>query len=103
MEFDARRNPIGTGVASIAAPPADLGERPRTTVDATLRPGPGHRYRTLVWGPGEAHLVLTSHGRVVEIGAFLAENEREALERELKRALAALKAPGEAHTDTERR
>ncbi len=53
--------------------------------------------------PGEAHLVLTSHGRVVEIGAFLAENEREALERELKRALAALKAPGEAHTDTERR
>jgi uncharacterized membrane protein len=38
--------------------------------------------------------VLTSHGRAVEIGAFLGEDERGALERDLRQALAALKAAG---------
>ena len=42
-------------------------------------------------GRGEAdlaRLVLTSHGRAVEIGGFLAAPERGALERQLRQALA---------------
>jgi len=51
--------------------------------------------------PGEARLVLTSHGRAVEIGAFLGEDERGALERDLRRALAALKAAGRCADGTD--
>ena len=46
--------------------------------------------------PEAARLVLTSHGRDVEIGAFLGEDERDALERDLRQALAALRRPGGA-------
>lgn len=41
---------------------ADRGSRPLTTVEATIRPAPGRRYRTLVWGPGEPHQVRDDLG-----------------------------------------
>lgn len=39
-------------------------------------------------GPVEQYLTLTGNGRTVEIGVFLSPEEREALEPELRRALA---------------
>jgi uncharacterized membrane protein len=43
--------------------------------------------------PGDERLVLASHGRAVEIGAFLGADERGALERDLRQALATLRRP----------
>ena len=37
-------------------------QRPRTTIDATLQPGSGQRYRLLRWGPGEPHLLREDLG-----------------------------------------
>lgn len=51
--------------------------------------------------PGDERLVLTSHGRAVEIGAFLGLDERGALERDLRQALAALKAAGRCRDGTD--
>lgn len=50
------------------------------------------------WRPGHGHrrLVLTSHGREYEVGAFLADEEREELSRQLKALLADLTAPRRA-------
>lgn len=42
---------------------------------------------------GRQHLWLSSHGRKLEIGAFLADPEREALLEKLNAALRSLKAP----------
>ena len=49
-----------------------------------LRPGPVESYLVLV-GDHES-------GREVELGAFLSPEEREALQREVNRAIADLKA-----------
>jgi uncharacterized membrane protein len=51
-------------------------------VQVRLLPGRGHR-----------RLVLTSHGRELEIGAFLADEERAELSGKLMVLLAELKAP----------
>ncbi len=53
----------------------------RTWLRVELRPG---RYR---WYP--RRLVLTSHGRELEVGAFLAESERARAAKQLKAALRA--------------
>ena len=45
---------------------------------------------------GRARLVLTSHGRAVEVGAFLADAECVALEAQLKQALARCRAVARA-------
>ena len=44
------------------APDPQISQRPRTTLDATLQAGPGHRYRLLTWGPGEPHLLREDLG-----------------------------------------
>lgn len=44
-------------------------------------------------GPGRRRLVLASHGREVEVGAFLADDERNELRQKLQRLVAAAKAP----------
>ncbi|MGB8634341.1 MAG: DUF2244 domain-containing protein [Rhodanobacteraceae bacterium] len=64
--------------------------------------GPG-RHRTrfqsgwvrvrLLEGSDRQHLLLASHGRRLEIGAFLADPEREALLQKLNAVLSGLKAP----------
>lgn len=41
---------------------------PRTTLDATIRPGAGRFYRTLVWGEGEPHLLRNTQGVVADPG-----------------------------------
>ena len=82
------------------------GERSeRITVDAqSLQlerlPGRGCTQFQTYWvrvqlrsGPGRRRLLLASHGREVEIGAFLADEERDELSRKLKVLLARLKAP----------
>lgn len=48
-----------------------------------------------VWlqqGSGRQHLLLASHGRQLEIGAFLVDSEREALREKLNTVLRGLKA-----------
>jgi metallophosphoesterase (TIGR03767 family) len=40
------------------------GARPRTTLDATIRPVGAGRYRRLAWAPGEPHLLRTDLGAV---------------------------------------
>ncbi len=47
------------------------------------------------WRPGHGYrrLVLTSHGREHEVGAFLADDEREELSRKLRTLLADMTAP----------
>lgn len=47
----------------------------------------------LLDGADRRHLLLASHGRKLEIGAFLAEPEREALLQKLDAVLRSLKAP----------
>lgn len=47
----------------------------------------------LLKGSDRQHLLLASHGRKLEIGAFLAEPEREALQQKLDAVLARLRAP----------
>ncbi len=47
----------------------------------------------LLDGGDRQHLLLASHGRKLEIGAFLADPEREALLEKLNAALRGLKAP----------
>mgnify|MGYP002712983690 FL=1 len=47
----------------------------------------------LLKGSDRQHLLLASHGRKVEIGAFLADPEREALQEKLNAALRGLRAP----------
>ncbi len=42
---------------------------------------------------GRQHLMLASHGRDLEIGAFLADPEREAVRRKLNAALVDVRAP----------
>lgn len=82
------------------------GERSeRITVDAqSLQlewlPGRGRAQFQTYWvrvqlrpGRGRRRLLLASHGREVEIGAFLADEERDELSRKLKVLLARLKAP----------
>ena len=44
-------------------------------------------------GKGRARLLLTSHGQELEIGAFLADEERAELSRKLKVLLAAINDP----------
>lgn len=51
--------------------------------------------RILLAPAGSRHrLLLASHGRELEIGAFLADEERAELQRKLKSMLAQLTAPG---------
>ncbi len=47
----------------------------------------------LTQGGERRHLLLASHGRQLEIGAFLADPEREALQEKLNAVLQGLKAP----------
>src|SRR4051812_21124250 len=53
IKADVRRRP-----AAPREDPTDpqRTQRPRTTVDATLVPGSGDRYKTLWWGAGEPHV-----------------------------------------------
>ena len=77
----------------------------RITLDARsleVMAVPGHR-RThfqsawvrvmLTNGGGHRHLLLASHGRELEIGAFLADEERMELRRKLERLLVQFTAP----------
>lgn len=83
------------------------GERSeRITVDARLLqlewlPGRRRTQFQTYWvrvqwrgGPGRHRLFLASHGREVEVGAFLGEEERAELSQQLKVLLARAKAPG---------
>lgn len=63
---------------------------------------PGHRRTRFQSGwvrvalrPGHGHprLLLASHGRELEIGAFLADEEREEVSRKLNQLLAHMRAP----------
>lgn len=51
----------------------------------------------LLEGSDRHHLLLASHGRKLEIGAFLADPEREALLEKLNAVLRGLKAPRRNH------
>ena len=78
----------------------------RITVDARsleLERMPGHgrtQFQTywvrVAWraGPGRRRLVLASHGREVEVGAFLGDEERAELSQKLERLVADARAPG---------
>lgn len=55
-----RREPAGPRPEP--TPDPQTSQRPLTTVDATLEPGAGNRYRLLRWGPGEPHLVREDLG-----------------------------------------
>ncbi len=50
---NVRREPAGPRPEPVASEDPQQAQRPRTTVDATLEPGAGERYRLLRWGPGE--------------------------------------------------
>lgn len=56
----------GSGVVDDVRPCFDSAssDRPLTTVDATLRPGPGRFYRRIIQGPGEPHVLRDSRGVV---------------------------------------
>lgn len=56
-----RRHGPGGGTPAIADPEA-ASDLPRTTVDATIRPSTGGRYRRLGWEAGEPHLLLSDQG-----------------------------------------
>ena len=47
-------------------------------------------------GHAHAHLTLVSHGKALEIGAFLGEEERSALCRQLEASLARLRLPAQS-------
>ncbi len=81
----------------------DRGERitlDETSLEVRALPGPrrirfqSHWVRVrLAPGKGHRRLVLSSHGRELEIGAFLADGERAELSRKLMVLLAELKGP----------
>lgn len=83
---------------SVAWRAGDRGERiilDETSVEVQLLPGrrcvyfPSHWVRVLLdTGDGHQRLLLTSHGRNLEIGAFLGDQERVELSRKLKVLLA---------------
>jgi uncharacterized membrane protein len=50
-------------------------------------------------GAGRRRLLLASHGRTVEVGSFLADDERQQLERQLRRAIDAQRGSGPSRTD----
>lgn len=88
---------------SVAWRAGDCGERitfDKTSLEVRALPGrrcirfQSHWVRVkLAPGQGRQRLVLSSHGRELEIGAFLADGERAELSRKLMVLLAELKGP----------
>ena len=93
---------------SVAWRAGDRGERiavDATSLEVQFLPGrgcvrfPTYWVRVLLQSSGgRRRLLLSSHGRELEVGAFLAESERVALSKKLMVLLAAVKKPA-AQTD----
>jgi len=67
-------------------------DRGVTSVAGQFHPGWVRLVQVMRRAPSDTCLLLRSHGRSLEIGAFLAEEERKALAVTLRRALEELKA-----------